>query len=111
MVILFYLPKYQSARQLYRLNRKLYELIYNELGIYPLVSIDQEGGMVTRILEDATFLPGNMTLGATNNPEYAYRAGQISGQELISLGINVNLAPVLDIATNATIRSLGAQLQ
>ncbi|MGI6759296.1 MAG: MupG family TIM beta-alpha barrel fold protein [Bacilli bacterium] len=99
--IILFTRNIKSARQLYRLNRKLYELIYNELGIYPLVSIDQEGGMVTRILEDATFLPGNMTLGATNNPEYAYRAGQISGQELISLGINVNLAPVLDIATNA----------
>jgi beta-N-acetylhexosaminidase len=51
-------------------------------------------------MKDATFLPGNMTLGATKKPEYAYEAGKISGKELISLGINVNLAPVLDVATN-----------
>ena len=59
--IILFTRNIKSARQLYRLNRKLYELIYNELGIYPLVSIDQEGGMVTRILEDALLLTGYMT--------------------------------------------------
>lgn len=98
--IILFTRNIKSARQLYQLNKKLYKLIYENLGIYPLVSIDQEGGMVTRIMQDATFLPGNMTIGATNNPQHAYQAGRIAGEELKALGINVNLAPVLDVATN-----------
>ena len=31
----------------------------------PFISIDQEGGMVTRIMKEATFFPGNMTISPT----------------------------------------------
>jgi hypothetical protein len=51
-------------------------------GIPALIAIDQEGGMVTRIYKDATYLPGNMAIGATNNPENAYKIGEIAGKEL-----------------------------
>lgn len=55
-----------------------------------LITIDQEGGIVTR-LGTGTALPGNMALGATRSKEHARSAGQIIGRELSSLGINVNL--------------------
>ncbi len=64
-----------------------------------LISIDQEGGYVTR-LGIGTELPGNMGLAATDDPENAYEAGKIIGEELSLQGINTNLAPVVDVNSN-----------
>ncbi|MBN3547223.1 beta-N-acetylhexosaminidase [Fictibacillus barbaricus] len=64
-----------------------------------LLSIDQEGGIVTR-LQSGTDFPGNMALGATRSIELAESVGHAIGSELHSLGINMNLAPVLDVNNN-----------
>jgi beta-N-acetylhexosaminidase len=64
-----------------------------------LLSIDQEGGIVTR-LQSGTDFPGNMALGATRSTELAESVGHAIGSELHSLGINMNLAPVLDVNNN-----------
>jgi beta-N-acetylhexosaminidase len=64
-----------------------------------LLSIDQEGGIVTR-LQSGTDFPGNMALGATRSTELAESVGHAIGSELNSLGINMNLAPVLDVNNN-----------
>lgn len=64
-----------------------------------LMTIDQEGGIVTR-LQSGTDMPGNMALGATRSPEIAENVGQAIGEELNALGINMNLAPVLDVNNN-----------
>ncbi len=65
-----------------------------------LIGVDQENGVVRRLGAGATILPGAMTLGATHYPHHAYTIGEITGKELQALGINWNLAPVLDINTN-----------
>ena len=64
-----------------------------------LISIDQEGGYVTR-LGIGTKMPGNMALTATNNSNYAYNSAKIIGSELKVLGINTNFAPVVDVNSN-----------
>ncbi|WP_337017402.1 beta-N-acetylhexosaminidase [Oceanobacillus massiliensis] len=64
-----------------------------------LMTIDQEGGIVTR-LQSGTHMPGNMALGAARSPETAQDVGQVIGEELNALGINMNLAPVLDVNNN-----------
>ncbi len=64
-----------------------------------LLTIDQEGGIVTR-LQSGTHMPGNMALGATRSAETAENVGQVIGEELNALGINMNLAPVLDVNNN-----------
>lgn len=63
----------------------------------PLITLDQEGGMVNRITDGVVLSPGNMAFGATRDENRAREAGYLVGRELKSLGINVNLAPVLDI--------------
>ncbi|WP_285766846.1 glycoside hydrolase family 3 protein [Peribacillus sp. SI8-4] len=63
------------------------------------ITIDQEGGIVTR-LQTGTNLPGNMALGAARKEEYAYQSGEIIGSELTSLGINVNFGPSIDVNNN-----------
>ncbi len=80
-----------------------------------LVTIDQEGGLVTR-LQTGTNMPGNMALGATRDPKIAEQVGQAIGEELNSLGINVNFAPSMDVNVNPDnpvigIRSFGSDPQ
>ena len=82
-------------------------------GIPLAITIDQEGGIVARMTEPATVLPGNMALGATASRDLAYAQGEILGSELSAVGVNVNFAPVLDLNTNPDnpvigVRSMGA---
>ncbi|MGX6446113.1 glycoside hydrolase family 3 protein [Neobacillus sp. K501] len=64
-----------------------------------LISIDQEGGIVTR-LQMGTDFPGNMALGATRSEELTEKVGKAIGEELNALGINMNFGPVLDVNNN-----------
>jgi beta-N-acetylhexosaminidase len=64
-----------------------------------MISVDQEGGIVTRI-PFMPSMPGNMALGATNNPALAKEVGIGIGSELRNLGIHVNFGPVLDVNNN-----------
>lgn len=98
--IILFARNVASPKQLFLLNQNLQKLALKELGIPLFISIDQEGGMVTRIFNGSTFFPGAMTISATNNPENAYQIGQIMGKELSALGINMNLAPIYDVNNN-----------
>jgi beta-N-acetylhexosaminidase len=98
--IILFARNIKSAEQLYQLNLNLQKLAMKEIGFPLFITIDQEGGMVTRIYNDATFFPGNMTIAATNQTNNAYEVGKMMAQELKALGINFNLAPVLDVNSN-----------
>ena len=65
-----------------------------------LISIDQEGGLVARVLEPATQTPGNMALGATRDEPGARDLAAIQGSELKAMGITQNFAPVADVNVN-----------
>ncbi|MFB9301882.1 glycoside hydrolase family 3 protein [Kibdelosporangium philippinense] len=65
-----------------------------------LISIDQEGGNVTRVVAPASEYPSAMAVGATRNPQDAKRLASISGHELRAMGINQNFAPVADVNSN-----------
>ncbi len=73
-----------------------------------LVSIDQEGGYITR-LSTGTSMPGNMAIAATNDPDNAYLAGDIIGSELSVQGINVDFAPVMDVNNNPSNPIIGVR--
>ncbi len=62
------------------------------------VSIDQEGGSVTRLTTGFASLPAGWALGAMPL-EDARHVGQIVAEELSAVGINMNLAPVTDVQT------------
>lgn len=64
-----------------------------------LVGISQEGDLNPgdNILSGLTYLPNQMTVGATWDPAYAEQAGRILGMELSVLGVNLLLGPSLDV--------------
>ncbi|UPK42083.1 beta-N-acetylhexosaminidase [Paenibacillus pabuli] len=99
--VIYFRRNVESVDQLNRLSADL-QAIAVEAGELPLmISVDQEGGMVARIdKEGVTQVPGNMALGATGNPAYTLECAQILGHELKSIGIDMNLAPVLDVNNN-----------
>ncbi|NWG75329.1 MAG: beta-N-acetylhexosaminidase, partial [Rubrivivax sp.] len=66
-------------------------------GIPLLIAIDHEGGRVHRFGQGLTHFANPMALGAAASPELAYQAAAAAARELLAVGINVSLAPVLDI--------------
>jgi beta-N-acetylhexosaminidase len=69
------------------------------LGEELLIAIDQEGGMVARLL-DVPLSPGAMALGAANDPELTYKVARAMARGLRSVGVNVNFAPSADVNNN-----------
>lgn len=90
----------EDKSQLAALCGDLHRLVFEETGYPALISIDQEGGRVTRLPQDAVNVPGAMAVAATGQPDHALTAGRITANELKALGVNFNLAPVLDINNN-----------
>ncbi len=64
------------------------------------IAIDQEGGPVARLREPFTQFPGNP---AMKGPEDAIHFAGITAAELSGVGINMNLAPVLDVALEGAV--------
>ena len=67
------------------------------------ISVDQEGGEVIRITSGVKQLPSEQQYGYENNPAQVKADTSIEGTQLHKLGINMNLAPVLDVATPTSI--------
>lgn len=65
-----------------------------------LVAADQEAGQLVGLGGDTTPFAGNMALGAADDPELTRRVAAAIGTELAALGINVDYAPVADLASN-----------
>ena len=65
-----------------------------------LISIDQEGGRVSRLPSDFTIFPPCELLGRCRSGELAYAAAASTAKELRAVGINMNMAPVLDVNSN-----------
>jgi beta-N-acetylhexosaminidase len=63
-------------------------------------AVDEEGGRVTRMPAEFTKLPTNRAIGKINSEDFAFEVGSVIGQQLKSLGFNMNFAPVLDIDSN-----------
>ena len=76
-----------------------------------LTSSDFEWGVQMRIA-GATKFPRAMAFGATGDPQLAYDAGKVIGEESRAIGVHVDFAPVADVNNNPrnpviNIRSFG----
>lgn len=86
-----------NARQVAGMCGELSDLTLAKTGLAPFISADQEGGLVSRITEGAALFPGAMALAAAASPEEIRQVGKNCGEMLRAMGVNVNLAPVLDV--------------
>lgn len=62
--------------------------------------IDQEGGAVARLPLPGLTFPGNMALGALDDPEAVTAVTAAIGEQIAAMRLNVDFAPVLDVNNN-----------
>ncbi|MDA0740044.1 MAG: beta-N-acetylhexosaminidase [Nitrospirae bacterium] len=65
-----------------------------------LIAIDQEGGRVSRLPQGFTIFPSASSVAACQSPDVAYSVAEVTAKELRAVGINMNMAPVLDVNSN-----------
>ncbi len=98
--VCLYAQNIQNTAQTIKLTSEIQQAALNsDCAIPMLISADQEGGIIYR-LSTGTPTCGNMAIGATRNPQYAMENAKILGSEIKALGINTNLAPVIDVNNN-----------
>ncbi|MCC3771607.1 glycoside hydrolase family 3 N-terminal domain-containing protein, partial [Streptomyces sp. UNOC14_S4] len=79
-----------------------------------LVAIDEEGGDVTRLeVRTGSSFPGNLALGAVDDPELTRAVARELGRRLAACGVNLNWAPSADVNSDPDnpvigVRSFGA---
>lgn len=85
----------EAPEQIRRLCRDC-QACAGRFGLPPLfIAIDQEGGQVARLKSPFTQFAGNP---AMKHPEDAVHFARVTAMELKHLGVNMNMAPVLDVA-------------
>lgn len=99
--VILFAHNIENVTQLHNLCDDIQQLVQEQTGWPALIAIDQEGGMVTRLSNDATNMIGAMALAATADDELAYQTALATGRELRAIGVNFNLAPVLDVNSNS----------
>ena len=63
------------------------------------VAADYERGL-GQWVDFATLFPSNMAVAATGDPNYAFQQGLVTSSEAKSIGVNIVLAPIMDINNN-----------
>jgi len=94
--IIYFRRNLKESEQVKRLSAKLQGASDSPL----FIAIDQEGGMVVRLEEGVTVMPGGMAQGAAADEALTYEAAKLSGAEMREIGINMNFAPSLDVNNN-----------
>ena len=83
----------RTAEQTRQLNETLREI----LPIAPIVSIDQEGGLVDRLRRVVNPMPAARVILQHGDLAAARQLGKITGEVLRILGFNMNFAPTMEI--------------
>src|SRR5881409_3932262 len=84
----------ENAAQL----RKLIDDLRDVSEIEPIITVDQEGGRVSRLRRIGSEPPNAQQLRETDNVNLIRRHGDITGRLLRLFGFNLDLCPVLDIS-------------
>jgi beta-N-acetylhexosaminidase len=103
-----------TPNQIAQLCNTLQEIASQTESQIPLfIATDQEGGPVTRLKNGFTTFPDNSVLSTIESnkraEELARKAGEVTAIELSAVGVNMNLAPVLDVYTGPQDNSIMQQ--
>jgi beta-N-acetylhexosaminidase len=87
-----------SPEQVRELTQALQQLAIEQGPGLPLfIGWNHEGGAVVRHRAGLTRFPSAMALGALGEPQTTLTIAQAAAEEMSSLGVNMNFAPVLDV--------------
>ena len=101
-----------SPKQVLSLSSGLQNLAKTNHHPLPLfIAVDQETGVVARLSNGFTIFPGMRALGQVDDLLLTEKVGEAIAEEIKAVGVNYNLAPIVDIATNSRsyigVRSFG----
>lgn len=94
--LIFFRRNIVSPGQLVRLTRDIQNLALDELGRPLLLAADQEGGSVARLPSPFSQFPDPPVL-AEIGPQEVKRQAALTAREMLLVGLNLNLAPVVDV--------------
>ena len=83
-------------------TRKLLDDLRDFLPIEPILSLDQEGGLVDRLRRIITPM---ISASALKTPDDAKKLAEFTAEIIRILGFNTNFAPVVDIPTKESLNS------
>jgi len=88
-----------APRQITEIANNLKTMAFHTNSIPLFVALDHEGDgyPYTRVTGGVTPIPSQMAIGATWDPSKAQAIGEIVGEELSAMGINLLLGPTLDV--------------
>ncbi len=91
----------QGAREIAEFTHQAQEIAMESTGYGLLLSIDQEGGEVLRLNPPFTEFPAAADIGVAGDSVLARDIGNAIGEEMGSVGLNMDLAPVLDVGQSS----------
>jgi beta-N-acetylhexosaminidase len=100
--VVLYARNIDTREQVTKLNNQLQEMSLVKVNLPLFIAVDQEGGPVSRLKGLITESPAPASLGKLSGAEIT-KAARDTAKEMKALGINVNLAPVLDVADSKSI--------
>lgn len=99
--VVFLPSNVENPAQITRLTNEIQQILVDSGGFPAFITLDQEGGLISRLGDGFTRWPAPALLTATQNPELAYQFGKALAEEMQAVGLNMNLAPVADLQTNS----------
>lgn len=101
--------------------QKTLQLIYNLKklcveynGVQPFIAIDNEGGVTSQLFRLGIVYPGNMAISSLDlsmkeKKQIMYQQAKYIAEDVKSVGFNMNLAPVVEIASDPENPSIGSR--
>jgi beta-N-acetylhexosaminidase len=100
----------QDPLQLAALCRDLQAVASKRQDLPLFLAVDQEGGRVARLREPFTSFPGNAAIGMDREPvKRAVEFATVTAEEMTLVGLNMNLAPVVDVQRGAIEKHLAGR--
>lgn len=96
--VILFARNLEGPEQVWELTRGLQKEALAAAGQPLLIALDQEGGPVQRLKTSFTLIPSARELGLRGSVAEVETLARQTARELALVGVNVNLAPVLDVA-------------
>jgi beta-N-acetylhexosaminidase len=96
--VILYRKNISDAKQLLSLINSLKKSNFPNTPLF--ISVDEEGGSVSRMPDELHKIPSAEIIGGINEEQLSFELGAVIAEEIKSFGFNMNFAPVLDINSN-----------
>lgn len=90
----------KSVQQLLTLNNQIKATNAQQDKIPIFLSVDEEGGMISRMPPGIKNLPTSKVIGDKYSTDLAFKVGDAIGDRVRAFGFNMTMAPVMDINSN-----------